>query len=166
MPQSAGNPAKPKTVRANPSMGSKSEGSSPRIKLTPPDGLSSIEDQGWNVLPEGMYQYAVRAVYSAQAHSQWAFSNRLKKESSAMETAAGQTGIRAYPNPASDRLCIQAATEISEYAIYTTAGQQAARGTVRSKLFHIDVQGLPAGLYHCVLHLNDGSLRILKFAKR
>ena len=127
---------------------------------------TSFEDQGWNVLPEGMYQYAVRAVYSAQAHSQWAFSNRLKKESSAMETAAGQTGIRAYPNPASDRLCIQAATEISEYAIYTTAGQQAARGTVRSKLFHIDVQVLPAGLYHCVLHLNDGSLRILKFAKR
>ena len=126
----------------------------------------SFEDQGWEDLPEGLYGYAVRVVYSGQKHSAWAFSNTLKRERTGMENAADKGDIRLYPNPASDKLQIQSSIAVSDYCIYLASGQQIAKGIVNSGCFQIEVSDMESGLYYCVLQLQNGTCQTLKFIKR
>ena len=127
---------------------------------------TSFEDSNWEELPDGLYSYAVRVVYSGQRPSAWAFSNSLKRERTGVENAADKCDIRLYPNPASDKLQIQSSIAVSDYSIYLASGQQIAQRTVNSIDFQIEVSDMESGLYYCVLQLQNGTCQTLKFIKR
>lgn len=127
---------------------------------------TSFEDSNWEELPDGLYSYAVRVVYSGQRPSAWAFSNSLKRERTGVENAADKGDIRLYPNPASDKLQIQSSIAVSDYSIYLASGQQIAKGIVNSGCFQIEVSDMESGLYYCVLQLQNGTCQTLKFIKR
>lgn len=127
---------------------------------------TSFEDSNWEELPDGLYSYAVRVVYSGQRPSAWAFSNSLKRERTGVENAADKCDIRLYPNPASDKLQIQSSIAVSDYSIYLASGQQIAKGIVNSGCFQIEVSDMESGLYYCVLQLQNGTCQTLKFIKR
>ena len=77
-----------------------------------------------------------------------------------------ETAFKVYPNPANDRLYIEAGTEINEVVVYDVSGRvQNLRNSETQKLRNsVDVSNLKAGIYFVKINTEKGNIvkRIIK----
>ncbi|MCD6065020.1 MAG: C-terminal target protein, partial [Flavipsychrobacter sp.] len=71
-----------------------------------------------------------------------------------------ETGVRIYPNPATDLVHIEGA-KATGYSVVGTTGQTVQQGTIENEL--ISIEQLPAGIY--ILKL-DSSTRVYRLIKQ
>ena len=76
-----------------------------------------------------------------------------------------ETACKVYPNPANDRLYIEAGTEINEVVVYDIYGRRQVTETPsRQGNVAIDVENLKAGIYFVKINTEKGNIvkRIIK----
>lgn len=78
---------------------------------------------------------------------------------------AAATPLKMYPNPASDRLTIEAADAIQSVSVYTIVGQEVLTVLPSDSVSVIDVSSLESGIYIVRTHSN-GSVTTEKFIKK
>lgn len=76
--------------------------------------------------------------------------------------------ISAVPNPATDRIRLDVATDAltGELVIYTASGVEAMRATIENATSDVDISTLPTGFYFMVLETPDGGSARGTFVRR
>ena len=159
----------------------------PRLKLTwdapegnTPDGYNIIIDgrlvrenfKGMTFIDEatvlniydGLTHYVeVVAIYPNNRRSVSAIG-KIGEVVNVKEIAYNQYSI--YPNPANDKLYIEAKTEIKEVAVYTITGVLVGQQTTdnRQQTLSIDVTNLNSGVYFVKIVTNEGEV-VKRFIK-
>jgi hypothetical protein len=92
------------------------------------------------------------------------------KEGAGEPSSAGillVAGISIYPNPAGDRIHVDAGSEIKEIAIHNVLGQALMSiGAIRSQTVDLDISELKSGIYFIRVFGADGGNAVRNFMKR
>lgn len=84
-------------------------------------------------------------------------TNKLCKEVAlGVGTLFAQGPIQVYPNPANDKLFVDGA-EGASASLVNSIGMRVSHLTLTSNRAHIDLSGLPAGVYLLYLQDKDGT---------
>ena len=82
-----------------------------------------------------------------------------------LQTVAGSTTIKIYPNPATDKLCIDGVTGMQQLVIIDTRGVEVQRTTVNNNTSFVNISALTSGTYKVVLN-TDAGIQQVSFIKR
>ena len=93
--------------------------------------------------------------------------NSIQTETNTTAIVENSISLNIYPNPANDRLYIEAEDEINDVVIYTITGVIVGQQTTdnRQQSLSIDLSGLNAGIYFVKINTNQGEI-VKRFIKR
>ena len=121
-----------------------------------------LSDKDVFSLEEGTYQWAVVANYKS-GESSARLSNSLLIRNVANEAESAAQGIRLYPNPFSNEVCLNDASAIRSIRIVNMLGQTMTR--IDKPASSVNTECLPSGLYFWLIETQDGELRTFKMIK-
>ena len=107
----------------------------------------TFTDFAFSGLPEGTYQYAIRANYAGGIQSEARLTNTViavEQETSVAITIEGDLFV-VYPNPTSDVVHIETDQTIRQVTVFDQMGR--AVKVLHGNLRTVDLQSLPAGNY-------------------
>lgn len=95
-------------------------------------------------LPPGQYNYCVKALYNL---GESAGDCKLLDVAVSGPPANGMAHLMIYPNPANDKVTIQAPSRITLISLYDHSGRQVYLTNVNNTVVTLQVSTFPAGLY-------------------
>jgi len=119
-------------------------------------------DNTWNILANGKYQYAIKAVYTGGIMSEAKLTNVLEKEIG-IETHDMAT-IRLYPNPFTNQIFISHPDLVKSVQIMDILGQNTKHILFDGKT--ITTGNLSSGVYFITIETSNGNRLIQKMIKQ
>jgi hypothetical protein len=82
------------------------------------------------------------------------------------EPVSSSSKVQLFPNPASSSCKIHSAAVISEVSLYNIIGKRLSVIPVNAMEVNLEVNGLPAGMYHALVTFANGEMAMIKLMVR
>jgi hypothetical protein len=108
-----------------------------------------------DLLSDTVYQICVRAICSDAVQSP---ETCIDVRTTGINDIPLASGVKLYPNPASDQLTIEMESRFNTVEVTSTLGQVVYRASLTDKIKVIDVTGYSAGMYYVRLQGDAGTV--------